>query len=138
MRQEHIGPLVDQLEKRILAIRAEADVLPASQLGKACSYAMGQWARLKGFLEHGQVEIDNNWCENAIRPLAVGRKNWLHVGSEEAGPRVAAIASIFETCRRLGINVRDYLLDILPKLPEWPMNRVAELSPLAWKARQSS
>lgn len=138
MRQEHIRPLVDQLEKRILAIRAEADVLPASQLGKACGYAMGQWARLKEFLEHGQVEIDNNWCENAIRPLAVGRKNWLHVGSEEAGPRVAAIASIFETCRRLGINVRDYLLDILPKLPEWPMNRVAELSPLAWKARQSS
>jgi hypothetical protein len=60
------------------------------------------------------------------------------VGSEEAGPKVAAIASIFETCRRLGINVREYLLDILPRLPEWPMNRVAELSPLAWQARQPS
>jgi len=138
MRQAHVRPLMDQLEKRILAIRAESDVLPASQLGKACSYAMGQWSRMKEYLNHGQVEIDNNWCENAIRPLAVGRKNWLHVGSEEAGPRVAAIASIFETCRRLEINVREYLLDILPKLPEWPMNRVNELSPMAWKARQSA
>jgi transposase len=136
MRTQHIHPLMDQLEKRIMAIRAEADVLPASQLGKACGYAMGQWTRLKVYLEDGQVEIDNNWCENAIRPLAVGRKNWMHVGSEEAGPRVAAIASIFETCRRLKINVRDYLLDILPKLPEWPMQRVAELSPIAWKAKQ--
>jgi len=138
LREEQSRPLLERLEKRIMAIRAEADVLPKSQLGKACRYAMGQWTRLKVFLDHGQVEIDNNWCENAIRPLAVGRKNWLHIGGEEAGPRVAAIASIFETCRRLGINVRAYLLNILPQLPEWPMNRVAELSPLAWKARQSS
>lgn len=138
MRREHVKPLMDQLEGRIVSIRAEADVLPASQLGKACGYAMGQWERLKVFLDDGRVEIDNNWCENAIRPVAVGRKNWMHVGSEEAGPKVAAIASIFETCRRLEINVRDYLSDILPQLPEWPMARVAELSPMAWQARQSS
>ena len=138
MRQEQVRPLMDQLEKRIVAIRAEADVLPGSKLGKACGYAIGQWERMKAYLENGRVEIDNNWCENAIRPLAVGRKNWMHVGSPEAGPRVAAIASIFETCRRLDINVRDYLLDILPKLSEWPMSRVAELSPMAWKARQPS
>ena len=136
LRQEHTRALVEQLGQRILAIRAEADVLPASQLAKACDYAMGQWTRLQVFLKHGHVEIDNNWCENAIRPLAVGRKNWLHIGSEEAGPRVAAIVSIFETCRRFEINPRTYLLDVLPQMPEWPSNRVAELSPMAWKSRQ--
>ena len=136
MRAEQSRPLVERLGERIMAIRSEPDVLPAGQLGKACQYAFGQWSRLQLFLDHGQMEIDNNLCENAIRPLAVGRKNWLHIGSEEAGPRVAAIASIFETCRRLDINVRDYLLDILPRLPEWPMHRVAELSPMAWKSRQ--
>jgi len=138
IRQDRSRELVRRLKERIIAIRAEADVLPASQLGKACNYAMGQWERLQLFLDHGHIEIDNNWCENAIRPLAVGRKNWMHIGSEAAGPRVAAIASIFETCKRLEINVRTYLLDILPRLPEWPMSRVAELGPVAWKARQTA
>jgi len=136
LRQEQSQLVVKQLGQRILAIRAEGDVLPASQLAKACDYALGQWTRLQVFLNHGHVEIDNNWCENAIRPLAMGRKNWLHIGSEEAGPRVAAIVSVFETCRRFDINPRTYLLDVLPKMPEWSMNRVTELSPMAWKSRQ--
>jgi len=136
LRQQNSRPVVEQLKARILAIRQE--VLPASQLGKACDYALGQWTRLVVFLDDGQVEIDNNWCENAMRGLAIGRKNWLHVGSEQAGPRIAAIMSIFETCRRLGVNIRDYLNDILPKLPEWPANRVAELSPMAWKAARQN
>jgi transposase len=138
MRQEKSRPVFEALGKRIVEIRAEPDTLPLSQLGKACNYAMGQWSRLGVYLEHGQAEIDNNKCENGIRPLALGRKNWLQVGSEEAGPRIGAIISIFETCRRLEINVRDYLLDVLPKLPEWPINRVEELTPMAWKARQVS
>ena len=83
------------------------------------------------------MEIDNNWCEGAIRPLALGRRNWLHIGSEEAGPKVAAIASIVETCRRLDINLRAYLRAVLPNLGEWPANRVAELTPTAWKAAQA-
>jgi transposase len=61
----------------------------------------------------------------------------LHVGSPEAGPKIAAIASIVETCRRLDINLREYLLDVLPKLGEWPMSRVGELTPTAWKAAQA-
>jgi transposase len=136
MRKDTSQEIVGKLKERIIAIRSESDVLPKSQLGKACNYAFNRWDRLEMFLKHGQLEIDNNWCENAIRPFAVGRKNWLHLGSESAGPRVAAIASIFETCKRLEINVRNYLLDILPQLPEWPINRVAYLSPIAWKARQ--
>ena len=69
-----------------------------------------------------------------MRPLALGRKNWLHLGSEAAGPKVAAIASIVETCRRLEINLRAYLNDVLPKLGDWPINRVAELTPTVWQA----
>ena len=72
-----------------------------------------------------------------MRPWALGRKNWLHVGSPEAGPKIAAIASIVETCRRLDINLRNYLRDVLPKLGQWPINRVAELTPSAWKAAQA-
>ena len=69
-----------------------------------------------------------------MRQLALGRKNWLHLGSATAGPKVAAIAAIVGTCRRLDINLRAYLLDVLPKLGDWPINRVAELTPTAWQA----
>ena len=79
--------------------------------------------------------LTNNLAENAIRPIAVGRKNWLHVGSERAGPRVAAIISIVETCRRLSIPVRNYLSSVLPGLADFPINRIAELTPTAWAAR---
>jgi len=72
------------------------------------------------------------------RPIALGRKNWLHLGSEQAGPRVAAIISVIETCRRLEINVRAYLMDVLPRIPNWPAKRIAELTPMAWAARQAA
>ena len=90
------------------------------------------------WLEHGRVEIDNNWCEGAMRPIALGRKNWLHLGDESAGPKIAAVISIVETCRRLDIPLRAYLGAILPKLGDWPVTRAAELTPSAWKAAQKS
>ena len=101
-------------------------------LAKACNYALGQWKKLTIFLEHGIVEIDQNLCENGMRPLALGRKNWLHIGSEKAGPKIAAILSIFETCKRLNVNLRDYLNEVLPKLGNWPITRVTELTPDRW------
>jgi transposase len=66
-----------------------------------------------------------------MRPVALGRRNWIHIGSEEAGPRVAAIVSIVETCRRLKIPIRDYLCSILPGLADFPIKRIAEFTPLA-------
>ena len=71
-----------------------------------------------------------------MRPVALGRKNWIHIGSQEAGPRVAAILSIVETCRRLKLPVRDYLASILPGLANFPINRVNELTPSVWGARR--
>jgi transposase len=136
LRQLRSVPALALLQEKIIAVRQ--GVLPQSALGKACDYALGQWSRLIVYASHGEVEIDNNWCENAMRPVALGRKNWLHIGSEAAGPRVAAIASIVETCRRLGINVRDYLMDVLPRIPSWPAKRIGELTPTAWAAAQAS
>jgi len=136
MRQSQSAPIMAALKIRLVEIRQAAD--PGSKLAQACTYALGQWSRLEEYLLDGQLEIDNNWCEGAMRPLALGRKNWLHLGSPEAGPKVAAIASIVETCRRLDINLRAYLGSILPKLGNWPSNRVNELTPTAWKSAQAS
>jgi transposase len=136
LRQEKSAPVMNALKVRLVEIRQARD--PGSKLAQACKYALGQWSRLEEYLKDGILEIDNNWCEGGIRPIALGRKNWLHIGSEQAGPKVAAIASIVETCRRLDINLRSYLKDVLPKLGDWPANRVAELTPTAWQAAHKS
>jgi transposase len=104
-------------------------------LAKACNYTLTLWVRLTRFLEYPELELSNNLAENAMRPVALGRRNWIHIGSEEAGPRVAAIVSIVETCRRLKMPIRDYLCSILPGLANFPINRIAELTPAAWLAR---
>jgi transposase len=135
LRQKESVPVMAALKDRLVAIRQA--IPPGGKLAQACDYALGQWSRLEVYLQDGVVEIDNNWCEGAMRPLALGRKNWLHLGSEQAGPKVAAIASLVETCRRLDINLHAYLSDILPKLGDWPSNRVAELTPTAWKSARN-
>lgn len=134
LRQQKSRPLMAALKERVVAVRQQAT--PGGTLAKACDYTINQWSRLNVFLQDGRLEADNNWCEGGLRPLVLGRKNWLHLGSEQAGPKVAAIASIVETCRRLDINLRQYLNDVLPKLGDWPINRIAELTPTAWKAAQ--
>ena len=136
LRQQQSVPLLAELQARLVEIRQQ--ISPGSKLAQACDYALRQWSRLEEYLKDGVLEIDNNWCEGAMRPIALGRKNWLHIGSEQAGPKVAAIVSIVETCRRLGINLRQYLNDVLPRLGDWPAKRVAELTPTAWKAAQKS
>jgi transposase len=135
LRQAKSVPVMAALKARLVEIRQQ--ITPGGKLAQACDYALGQWSRLEEYLKDGRIEIDNNWCEGGMRPWALGRKNWLHVGSPEAGPKIAAIASIVETCRRLDINLRDYLRDVLPKLGEWPINRIGELTPTAWKATQA-
>ena len=132
LRLEKAKPLLEQIKTAIQAARGDA--LPKSALAKACNYTLTLWQRLIRFLENPVLELSNNLAENAIRPVALGRKNWIHVGSKEAGPRIAAIISVVETCRRLKIPVRDYLGSILPGLADFPINRIAELTPSAWAA----
>jgi transposase len=135
VRQERSAPIVDGLKTRIEA--TAQTTLPRSALGKACKYALARWTALSRFLIYGQLELSTNLAENAIRPIALGRKNWLHIGSERAGPKVAAILSVVESCRRLSLSVREYLSEILPGLADYPVKRVGELTPAAWKARRA-
>ena len=119
------------LHTKLLAVKGT--VLPKSKLGEAVDYALGQWPRMLVFLDHAEIELSNNLAENSMRPVAVGRKNWVHIGSVQAGPRVAAILSVVETCRRLEIPVRQYLADVLPGLADRKTSEMATLTPMAWK-----
>jgi transposase len=130
LRQQKARPLLEQIKAAIEAARVQA--LPSSALAKGCNYTLTLWSRLTRFLDYPQLELSNNLAENSIRPVALGRKNWIHIGSKEAGPRVAAILSIVETCRRLNIPVRDYLGSTLRGLADRPINQTAELTPAAW------
>ena len=108
--------------------------LPKSPLGEAISYALNQWEAVSRFLDFGEVEIDDNLVENAIRPTCVGKKNWLFFGSEEAGTRNAAVFTLVQNCRMHGIDPYAYLKDVLERLPTLTNQQVAELTPLKWKA----
>jgi transposase len=132
-RLEHAPALLEKIKEQIETASLQA--LPASKLGKATAYALGLWRRLTRFLEYPELELSNNLAENSMRPLAVGRKNWIHIGSPQAGPRVAAILSIIETCRRLSAPVRDYLAAILPGLADISVHKLPQLTPAAWAAR---
>jgi transposase len=132
LRQERSRPLLDVLKKDMLS--AHAAVLPASALGKAISYTLSLWDKLTRFLEYPQLELSNNLAENSMRPVALGRKNWIHVGSQQAGLKVAAILSVIESCRRLKLPVREYLASVLPGLADLPVSRLPQLTPAAWAA----
>jgi transposase len=134
LRNEESKPILERIKVSIEATRLGG--LPQSARTKACEYTLKLWGRLTRFLDHPELELSNNATENSMRPVAIGRKNWIHVGSEQAGPRVAAIISIVETCRRLQIPVREYLSVVLPGLENFPANRVNELTPAAWFARK--
>ena len=114
---------------------AQQRALPASKLGKAVAYALGLWPRLEVFLQYPELELSNNLAENSMRGVAVGRKNWIHIGSPAAGPRVAAILSVTESCRRLDIPIREYLAAILPGLADVRIQKLADLTPTSWAAR---
>jgi transposase len=134
LRLESAQPLVETIHGEVEAARDAA--LPSSALGKAANYTLSQWHKLTRFLEHAELELSNNLAENSMRPVALGRKNWIHIGSKQAGPKVAAILSIVETCRRVKIPIRDYLAAVLPGIADVSIKRLARLTPSAWAARQ--
>lgn len=103
--------------------------------GGAISYTLGLWERLQRFLDYPELELSTNLAENSMRGIALGRKNWVHIGSPQAGPKVAAILSVVETCRRLEIPTREYLRAVLPGLAEVSIHRLTGLTPATWAAR---
>ena len=92
------------------------------------------WPKLRGVFNDAEIELSNNLAENSMRPIALGRKNWLHVGSAKPGPKVTAILSVMESCRRLRVPVREYLLDVLPGLGGRKLSDIARLTPANWSA----
>lgn len=106
--------------------------LPQSYLGRAISYALGQWPGLTGFLTDGRFEIDNNLVENAIRPTKLGAKNWLFMGSREAGACSAVIYTIIESARNRGLEPYAYLKELLTRLPLMTNHQIRDVTPKAW------
>jgi transposase len=135
LRAHRSHPLLEAMKKELET--AQAAVLPASTLGKAVSYTLSLWVKLTRFLEHPELELSNNSAENSMRPVVLGRKNWIHVGSEQAGPKVAAILSVVETCRRLNAPIREYLAWVLPGLGNVPVPRMPQYTPASWAASHS-
>ncbi len=131
-RQSDSLPILQKIEDRLKG--ASTSHLPKSLTAKAISYALDQWERLMVYTRHGHMEIDNNRVENAIRPTAVGKKNWLFFGSKEAGQASAILYSLLESCRMLGINSQEYLLDVLPRLPTMTNQSAHLYTPAQWKA----
>jgi len=130
LRREHGASWAQEIYDECVKLRGSA--LPKSALGQAVSYTLNQWPRLRRCFDYAEVELSNNLAENSMRPVALGRKNWLHVGSAQSGPKVAAILSVVESCRRLRIPVREYLLAVLPGMARRKVSEVAALTPARW------
>lgn len=135
LRQQQSRPLLDEIRKQIEAARSLA--LPGGALAKACHYTLTLWQKLARFLEYPELELSNNLAENSMRPVALGRRNWIHIGSAQAGPKIAAILSVVESSRRLKLPVRNYLAAVLPGLADLPIQRLPELTPSAWATQNS-
>ena len=127
LRRREAAPLLDTLRDGLKTARTEC--LPASATAKAANYTLSLWQKLTRFLDHPELELSTNLAENSMRPIALGRKNWIHFGHKDAGPRIAAILSVIESCRRLNINPRDYLAEVLPGLANLSIEGLAALTP---------
>jgi transposase len=132
LRQERSGPILDRLHAWLLKQRTE--VPNGSSIARAIDYSLKRWAALTHYLNDARVPIDNNWIENQIRPIALGRKNWLFAGSLRAGQRAAAIMSLIQSARLNGHEPFAYLKDVLERLPTQPYSRIGELLPHRWQA----
>jgi transposase len=127
LRQDKIKPLLDGLHAWLQDTLAKT--APGGASAKALSYALKRWPAVIRYADTGHLPIDNNACENTIRPIAIGRKNYLFVDTERAGKRAAAIQSLLGTAKLNGLDPAAWLKDTLEKLPTWPNSKIDELLP---------
>jgi transposase len=127
VRQTRSAPILADFKPWLEARRDELS--RKSDLAKAIGYALSRWTELTRFLDDGRLSIDNNAAERAIRPLALGRKNYLFAGSDSGGRRAAAIYSLVETAKLAGIDPEKYLRDVLAKIADHPINKLEQLLP---------
>jgi transposase len=131
-RQHKARPVLDALHAWMTLQRQK--VPNGSATAKALDYSLRRWDALTRFVDDGQLPVDNNWIENQIRPIAIGRNNWLFAGSLRAGQRAAAVISLIQSARMNGHDPYAYLKDVLTRLPTHKASRIAELLPHRWQA----
>lgn len=136
MRQDLAVPILDKFRTWLDGQRA--DVLPKSPMGEAFTYALNQWEALRRYTEQGFLAIDNNVAEREMKRIAIGRKNWLFVGSVAGGKTAAVLMSFTSTCKRLSIDPWAYLQDVLTRLPTTPATQLADLLPHRWQAARQA
>lgn len=132
LRQAKSRPILDDIHAYLE--REQPQVLPKSPQGQAIACALSNWKALVRYCEDGDLEIDNNGAERSLRGVAVGRKNWMFLGSDQGGRTAAVLTSLIATAKRLGIDPFAYLRDILERISTHPQSRLVELLPDQWKA----
>ena len=136
IRQARSKPLLEEFKTWLLARRVQ--LVNADVTARAIDYTLKRWGALLVHVDDARVPADNNAVENMMRPIALGRKNWLFIGSEQAGERAATLMSLIESAKLNGHDAWAYLKDVLTKLPTWPNSRLAELLPHRWVAPAST
>ena len=137
VRSHQSHPVVERIYRALVRLKLARRFLPQSGMGNAIDYALSQWPMLTVFLNDGRVEIDNNLVENAIRPTAIGKKNWLFIGEAEAGERGAILYTMVESCRRRGLDPYAYLRDVLTRLPHMTNWQIKEVTPEVWAKKSA-
>ena len=132
IRQEKQVPIIDELTAKIKERLIDKKILPKSKFREALGYFCGLIPYLKNYTQHAFARLDNNVAERAVRPLAIGRKNWLFFGSEDGGEAAAMLLSLVQTCRGPGINPREYLEDVFRRLMGHNSQKLEELLPDRW------
>lgn len=138
IRNSESLPIIERLGSILRYWKRKGRHFPTSQMGKAIDYTLTLWQGLRVFIEDGRVAIDNNEVENAIRPTAVGKKNWLFIGEAEAGQRSAILFTIIEACRSRGIDPQTYLREVLTRLPTLTNRQIKDVTPDAWSKAQKA
>ena len=138
VRSHQARPIYQRFHRVLTRLKMKRRYLPRSGMGLALEYALNNWKLLGVYLDNGRIEIDNNLVENAIRPTALGKKNWLFIGEAEAGERSAILYTIVECCRRRGLDPYAYLFQVLTRLPHSTNWQIKDLTPEAWARKNQS
>lgn len=137
IRKTNEEPLVDELFEMLKKKQECRKLLPQSKLAKAINYMLVREDNFRNYLTHANARMENNTAERALRKTVIGRKNWLFIGSEEAGQAAMNLFSLLQTCRALDINAQEYLEDLFSRLLSHPSNRLEELLPDQWSKKKS-
>jgi transposase len=136
LRQEKSNPILEDIH--VYLEREQSQVLPKSPEGQAIAYTLSNWKALIRYCDDGDLEIDNNGAERSLRGIAVGRRNWTFLGSDNGGKTTAMLTSLIATCKRLRIDPFAYLRDVFERISHHPKNRLGELLPDHWKSERGT